>query len=259
MKLNELSFEERETIVSNIEKKTELPMLVLVIIMIVSLVTPLIVKLDKNFIYILEIIDWIIWAIFFVELAVRTFFAPKKLIYLKRNWLDVLVVILPFLRIFRIFRVARLARGARAIRALRFVRIISVFSKFTHELKNIFSRHGFHYLIAVFVGIIVIGTILIFNFEQSSINGSKNVGESLWLVITNAFSGGFANIYPDTPEAKGMAIIIIILGNVLVSYFTATLASYFAEKDQDIEQERIEKKLDTLIEELKKNEKRHQA
>lgn len=49
-----------------------------------------------------------------------------------------------------------------------------------------------------------------------------------------------------------MSIFLILFGTVIVSYFTASLASYFTEKGQDIEQERIEKKLDTLIEEVKK-------
>jgi len=250
LSIKKFTDKEREELLSKIEEKTEMPLLILVVIMIVALVLPLIIKLDKWQSFLLEIADWIIWAVFFIELSIRTYVFPKRLSYLKKNWIDILVVILPFLRFFRIFRVARLARGARAIRTLKFVRIISIFSKFTQELKNIFSRHGFHYLLVIFIGIITIGTVLINNFEKTSNTGVKNISESFWLVITNAFSGGFANIYPDTSEGKIMAIIIIILGNILVSYFTASLASYFAEEDQDIEQERIEKKLDELKEEI---------
>lgn len=246
MKLNHLSIEERELLVEKIEKKTEIPLLFLVLIMIINLILPLTIKLDSKISHNLEIIDWIIWVIFFIELFIRTYISPKKIIYLKKNWVDVLVVILPFLRIFRIFRVVRLARGARAIRLLRFTRIIAIFSKFTQTLKSFFSRHGLNYLIAIFIAVVIIGTALIYNYDQDSIGGIKNLGDSLWLVITNAFSGGFANIYPETSEAKAIAIGIIVLGNVLVSYFTASLSSYFAEKDQDIEQERIEKKLDEL-------------
>ena len=253
MFISKLSSEEREALLSKIEKTTETPMLILVVIMIGALVLPLVAELNKSLIMVLEIIDLIIWAVFIIELSIRVYIAPKRITFLKKNWLDLLLVALPFLRIFRIFR------AIRAIRILRFVRIISVFSKFTQELKNIFSRHGFHYLIAVFIGIITIGTVLIYHFEQTSDVGTKNIGESLWLVITNAFSGGFANVYPYTPEAKTMAIVIIILGNVLVSYFTASLASYFAEKDQDIEQERIEKKLDILIKKVEENEKRNKT
>ena len=253
MLISKLSLEEREVLLSKIEKTTETPMLILVVIMIGALVLPLVAKLNQSLTTILEIIDLIIWAILLIELSIRVYIAPKRLTYLKKNWLDLLLVALPFLRVFRIFR------AVRAIRVLRLTRVISFFSKFTQELKNIFSRHGFHYLIAVFVGIITIGTVLIYHFEQSSSIGTKNIGESLWLVITNAFSGGFANIYPNTPEAKTMAIVIIILGNVLVSYFTASLTSYFAEKDQDVEQERIEKKLDILIKKVEENEKRNKT
>ncbi|PIY68892.1 hypothetical protein COY90_03520 [Candidatus Roizmanbacteria bacterium CG_4_10_14_0_8_um_filter_39_9] len=248
------SLQEREALLHKVEKATEIPMLVLVVIMIGILALPLIVKLDHSLTLVLEVIDWIIWGIFLVELLVRVYIAPKKLKYLKKNWLDIFLVVLPFLRFFRVFRVvkgARAVRSIKAVRFLRFARIITIFSKFTQKLKDIFSRHGFHYLIAVFIGVITVGTVLIYHFEQALIDNKMNIGESLWLVVTNAFSGGFANIYPGSIEAKMLAIVIIILGNVLVSYFTASLASYFSEQDQDIEQERIEKKLDVLIKEMK--------
>ena len=234
MRLNQLSNEEREALVSRIEKKTEVLMFTLVVIMIATLILPLVIKLDSKYIFLFEIIDWIIWAIFFVELSVRLYIAPKRSSYLRKNWLDVLVVVLPFMRVFRIFRV------------LRFARILTVFSKFTQKLKNILSQHGFHYVVVVFIGVIFIGTILIYYFDQGTALGIKNMAESLWLVITIAFSGGFGDIFPATTEAKTITILVIIVGNVLVSYFTASLASYFAEKDQDIEQERIEKKLNEL-------------
>ncbi|KKP86133.1 MAG: hypothetical protein UR89_C0032G0016 [Candidatus Roizmanbacteria bacterium GW2011_GWA2_35_8] len=211
-----------------------MPMFVLVVIMITSLILPLVIKLDSIYIFLFEIIDWIIWAIFFVELSVRLYIAPKRSSYLRKNWLDVLVVVLPFMRVFRIFRV------------LRFARILTVFSKFTQKLKAIFSQHGFHYIVVVFIGVILIGTILIYYFDKGTALGIKNMAESLWLVITIAFSGGFGDIFPATTEAKTITILVIIVGNVLVSYFTASLASYFAEKDQDIEQERIERKLNEL-------------
>lgn len=247
------SEKEREVLLQKVEKATEVPMLVLVVIMVGVLILPLIVKLNHSQNALLELIDLIIWAIFFIELSVRVYIAPRHLEYLRKNWLDLILVLLPFLRFFRIFRVVRGARAIRsfkAVRFLRFARIISVFSKFTQKLKDIFSRHGFSYLLIIFVGIIIIGTVLIYHFEQTSVNGTKNGGDIFWLVITNAFSGGFANVYPDSIESKALTIAIIILGNVLVSYFTASLASYFAEKDQDVEQERIEGKLDNLIKEM---------
>jgi voltage-gated potassium channel len=247
------SVKEREVLLQKIEKATEMPMLALVVIMVGVLILPLVIKLNHSQNVLFEMIDLVIWAIFCIELSVRVYIAPRRLEYLKKHWLDLILVLLPLLRFFRMFRVVRGARAIRSIkvvRFLRFTRIIFVFTKFTQKLKEIFSRHGFLYLVIIFMGIIIIGTILIYHFEQTSINGTKNGGEILWMVITNAFSGGFANIYPDSIESKALTMTIIILGNVLVSYFTASLASYFTEKDQDIEQERIEKKLNDLMREI---------
>ncbi len=241
-----LKNQNRETILKKFESWVEIPMMVLVLVMIVTIIIPLVVHLPDETHLTLEIIDWIIWAIFALELSIRTYLSPKRLIYLRNNWLDLLVVLLPILRIFRVFRAARL------LRILRFGRVLALFGKFTQEIKTILARHHLHYILVVFIGLIAIGSVLIYHFDQGVIGGNENLTDSIWLAIVNAFSGGFANIYPAGPEARGISILLILFGTVIVSYFTASLASYFTEKEQDIEQARIEKKLDELIQKVDK-------
>lgn len=252
----------REQLLAKVERYTEIPMLVLVIVMIVALVIPLVIPLSPELELTLEWADWIIWSLFALELIVKTYLSGNRISYLKKNWMDVILVAVPLLRVFRIFRIARLARGARlvrstrAIRALRFVRIIGFFGKFTGEVKRIFSKNGFHYLFLVFVVFMSIGTALVYHFDQGLVDGADSVDKSLWLAVVNSFSGGFANIYPSSVEAKVISVVLMVIGTILVSFFTASLASYFTEKEQDIEQEEIKHKLDAIakeISELKKN------
>lgn len=240
------NIKQKEQLLSKFESLTEIPMLILVLVMIATLIIPLVVSLPESTHQVLEIIDWVIWAIFALELSIRTYLAPKRLSYLRKNWVDVIVVALPLLRIFRVLRAARL------LRILRFVRVLALFGKFTTEIKTILSRHHLHYLLVVLIGLIGIGSVLIYHFDQGVAGGNESLVDSIWMVIVNAFSGGYANIYPAGPEARGISIFLILFGTVLVSYFTASLASYFTEKEQDIEQLRIEKKLDNLIMEVKK-------
>ncbi|MBU1327184.1 ion transporter [Patescibacteria group bacterium] len=246
----------REQLLEKIERYTEVPMLVLVIVMIITLVLPIVLTLDPAVEHVLELVDWFIWGAFALELTVKTYLSGNRWQYLRTHWIDVLVVALPLLRIFRIFRVARLARGARlarstrALRILRFARVLAVFVRFTTEVKTVFSSFGFNYLLLVFLGLIGLGTVLTYNFDQNVETGVNNLAESLWLTVVNAFSGGYANVYPETPEAKAVSIFLIVVGTVLVSYFTASLASYFTEKGQDIEQERVEQKIDALTKKI---------
>ena len=242
----------REELLMKVERYTEVPMLVLVIVMIVALIIPLVIHLTPEIELVLEWADWIIWGLFALELIIKTYLSTNRIAYLKKNWMDVVLVVIPLLRVLRVFRVTRLARGARlikstrAIRALRFIRIIGFFGKFTGEIKRIFSKNGFHYLFLVFVVFMSIGTALVYHFDQGFIDGANSVDKSLWLAVVNSFSGGFANIYPSSIEAKVISVILMVIGTILVSFFTASLASYFTEKEQDIEQEEIKKKLDQI-------------
>ena len=47
LSIKKFTDKEREELLSKIEEKTEMPLLILVVIMIVALVLPLIIKLDK--------------------------------------------------------------------------------------------------------------------------------------------------------------------------------------------------------------------
>src|SRR5688500_237405 len=43
-------------------------------------------------------LGWILWGLFFVEFAAKFALAPVKRHYVRRHWLDALIVLLPFLR-----------------------------------------------------------------------------------------------------------------------------------------------------------------
>lgn len=234
----------REELLAKVERYTEVPMLILVIVIIVTLVIPMVVALPEATHQLFELIDWFIWAAFALELLVKTYLSRNRLLYLRTHPFDVLIVVLPLLRIFRIFRIAR------ALRIFRLLRILTFFVKFTAEIKTIFSRHGFNYLFIVFLGLIGLGSVITYSFDQNAETGASSLGKSLWLTVVNAFSGGYANVYPETSGAKAFSIFLIVIGTVLVSYFTASLASYFTEKEQDVEQERIDQKLDALMKEV---------
>lgn len=244
--MSQQNIKNRQELLLKFESWTEIPLIILVVIMIITLVLPLVIQLPQNIHDTFEIIDWGIWAIFALELSVRTYLAEKKLSYLRKNWIDILVVLLPVLRVFRVLRAARL------LRVLRFVRILSFFAKFTSEVKTVLSHHHFHYLLVILLGLIGVGSVLIYHFDQGITGGNESLPDAVWIAIVNAFSGGYANVYPAGPEAKGVSVLLILVGTIIVSYFTASLASYFSEKSQDIEQKRIENKLDNLIEKVDK-------
>lgn len=63
----------------------------------------------------LTVVGWLIWFAFLAEFLGRTIVAPDTGRFLKRNWWQVLFLILPFLRILRLVRIMRFLRAGRVL------------------------------------------------------------------------------------------------------------------------------------------------
>ena len=84
----------------------DLPMLVLAFLWLALFVVEVIWGLTP----LLEIAGTIIWALFLLEFALGFLLAPRKLRYVKQNWLKALSLGAPAFRLLRIVRLLRIAR-----------------------------------------------------------------------------------------------------------------------------------------------------
>lgn len=67
----------------------------------------------------LEIGFWLIWGAFAVEFVIKISIADGKWHYVRRNWLDIIVIAAPMLRPLRTLRIARGARLGSVFRSMR--------------------------------------------------------------------------------------------------------------------------------------------
>lgn len=63
----------------------------------------------------LTIGGWILWAVFCAEFVVRLVVAPDRSRFLRRNWWQLLFILLPFLRFLRLVRAVRVLRTGRVM------------------------------------------------------------------------------------------------------------------------------------------------
>ena len=89
----------REALLQRIERITELPLLVLAFAMIPLLIGPLFWKLSPEEEAVFITLDTFVWAIFFIDLLIKVLVSTHRVNYLKRHWLEVLVVAVPFLSV----------------------------------------------------------------------------------------------------------------------------------------------------------------
>ena len=64
---------------------------------------------------VLAVAGWLLWAVFVVEFVARMVVAPDTGRFLKRNWWQVLFLVLPFLRFLRLIRSLRFLRTGRVL------------------------------------------------------------------------------------------------------------------------------------------------
>jgi voltage-gated potassium channel len=226
---------ERSEIVSQLDDWLEVPMLVLSIIWLALFVVEMTVGISPF----LETIGNVIWIIFGIDFGVKLLLAPKKFEYLKNNWLTLLSLALPALRIFRAFRAFRLLRAARAARGLRLVRLLTSLNRGMRSLGATFSRRGFGYVLMLTIIVIFGGAAGMYNFEEGIENGYVNYADALWwtaMIITSIGS----DYFPKTAEGRMLCLLISVYGFAVFGYVTATLATFFIQRDSETATERGE-------------------
>jgi len=201
----------REELVHRIERLTELPLLVFSFAMIPLLIGPLIWKLSPSEESIFLTLDWFIWVLFAIDLAIKVVVAPHRLAYLRRHWLEVLVVIVPFFRPLRILRI--FIFGSRAWVGMR--RLVNV-----------------DFLLVYGIGLIIIAATVVASVEGGENASIQSFPDALWWAVVTITTVGYGDMVPVTAAGRAMGFILMLGGIAFFSGVTANLASYLIKGNE---------------------------
>ncbi|SFL23112.1 voltage-gated potassium channel [Paenibacillus sp. 1_12] len=165
-----------------------------------------------------RIIDWIIWAIFVIDVCIRFFKAENKLEYIKKNPLDIIAII----PLDSIFRLARLAR------VFRIIRIISMSAHFFNPVFKILHTNGLHKLITFTFVLVFISAIPVYLVEP----GITTYEDALWWSVVTTTTVGYGDMSPVTFLGRSVAVVLMIIGIGLISMITGTIATYFLSSEK---------------------------
>ena len=219
---------ERNEVLEQLEDWMETPMLVLGFVWLALLV----LELTRGLSPFLEVVGTSIWIIFILAFAIKFILAPRRLRYLKSNWLTAMALFVPALRVFRIFRVVRLLRIARAARGLRLLRVITSLNRGMRALGASMGRRGFGYVLALSFVVVLSGAAGMYAFENHIPGGLNSYGESLWWTAMLLTSIG-SEYWPKTAEGRVLCFILSLYGFAVFGYVTATLATFFIGRDAE--------------------------
>lgn len=220
MEANTRSSLKRNRLLIKIEKVLEGPMIFLGFAWLVLLI----IEFINGFNSVLELISTIIWIIFICDFALKILLAPEKLLFLRKNIITAISLIIPALRLFRIFRFIRLLR---IFRGTRLIKVIASLNRGMKSLNATMARRGFGYVMALTIAVILAGAAGMFAFENKAF---ESYGVAIWWTTMLVITVG-TDFWPQTAEGRILCTLLSLYGFAVFGYITATLASFFIGKD----------------------------
>ena len=170
--------------------------------------------------------DTFVCVVFFADFVWQFIRSRPRIAYLKWGWLD-LISSIPMLPA---FRVARLARVARIIRVLRGARASR------HMLGLILLHRARSTFGAVVFGsfvLLLFSAIAIVNVEPS-----LTPRDAFWWCLFTLITGEYGDFYPASTEGRIITALLMTAGVAIFGTFTASVASFFLEEEQEQDEQR---------------------
>lgn len=169
----------------------------------------------------LEVLQWLIWALFALDVVIGIWTSSNKKSYLKTHPLEILSVALPFLRPLRLLRV--ISFGALVIQKIAVGK----------QLAITFKVFLFSILIAYIAAVQI--TITERDVPTSNI---KSFGDGLWWAVTTVTTVGYGDKFPTTSMGRFLAVGLMLVGISLMGVITASVAAWFVKMSQDDSEQR---------------------
>jgi voltage-gated potassium channel len=214
----------RDAIAEKIEQKIEKPMIILALLIIpVLLVEFGFVTTNPSYITLASLVDDLIWFIFFFEYLLLVSLYSDKLVYTKRNWLNILILVVspPVISPTSFASI----RALRSLRALRFLRILIPLKRGVKPITDVLTKNSFHYVTLITFLLIVVSGILFGWIEHKGIN------EGVWWAVTTVTTVGYGDLYPESNYGRLFATFLMLIGIGFASVLTGNISSYFVAKD----------------------------
>ena len=206
--------ERRQALLDRIEHLTELPLLLMSFAIIPLLVGPRFWDLSDAREDLFFALELFIWAVFAADMILKVIVAPHRLQYLRRHWLEVIVVIVPWFRPLRILRVVLFGfRGVMGVRRMMHVDFLLVYA----------------------LGLIIIAATIVTSVETTAGSQINSFEDALWWSIVTVTTVGYGDMTPVTATGRAIAMVLMLVGIGLFGGLTANLASLLQKAEATTE------------------------
>lgn len=195
----------------------------------------------------LAVLDNIFWIVFFFEYLLELVLSHDKAEYVKNNIINVIAIIPENVIVIFLMNsgMQNYISGLKIVQLTKLIRIVIYIFKFRNEVSNVIKITLLDYAVAGTATTMVLGAI------GMSITEDMNFGDALWWSFVTATTVGYGDITPSTIIGKCIAAGLMINSVIFISMLTATIATYFTNKDTLDKKNYESKAVFQIIESLK--------
>ena len=155
--------------------------------------------------------EYAVWALFAVVFLSKLALAPAKRAYLRQNWLEALIVLIPVIRPLRIFRAA-----------VWIVRDVTRMNRLV----------TFESLIGYGIGIILLAATVVTTVERNAEGANiQSFPDALYWSLVTVSTVGYGDHYPVTVIGKFTAIFLMFFGIGIFGGIIAKIVAVFGKSE----------------------------
>ena len=177
--------------------------------------------------------NWLVLLAFLFEVALLTSMVNDKVLYLRTNWMNLVIIV------FGIPIILEGGEMAAALRGLRVLIALQVFVNASSTFRELLARNHLGTTLGVSLIIMAIAGMLIAGIDPAI----ESAWEGLWWAWVTITTVGYGDVVPVSTEGRIIGAILILLGVGLFAMLTASFSVLFISRSEVKMEENIEKQV----------------
>jgi len=207
-------------------------MVVLALVFLIVLILPLAEPITKTEDTFLRTLDITVWAIFVLEYLARVYLSLHRGRYIRKHWLDLIVIGVPFLRPFRL------------------IRVLAIMITTARRAGGVVVERITIYVVAMTAIILSVSAVLVYHFEHNAPGANiHTLGQAFWWGIVTVTTVGYGDKFPVTVWGQVTASVLMLTAIALMGTITAAVASAFVSITRRTSREQLEEELEQDVQE----------
>lgn len=202
------------------ERRAEWPLMAAALIFLLAYAWPILdLGLSPEVVRLCVVASWVAWTSFALDYVVRLALSPRRGTFVRRNLLDLTVIILPILR------------------PLRLLRLVTLLSVLNRTASIAFRGRLIVYVAGATSLLVLVSGLAILDAERRAPEATiTTYGDAVWWAVTTMTTVGYGDHYPVTGTGRLVAFGLMLAGIALLGVVTATFASWIVQRINENEQ-----------------------